>query len=285
LFSSKRRRLRRRLALTALAAVAVYSADAATAGLKLTHGRGTAVCDAYLQRLKQSHFGAAEWPFCGRPEDESVPGFQRLERRYLSETEALPLVNRVQKFMAVGDQNQVQRTYYSNAEHPELSHWSDDIELPTEILKYGSWTKVWTFRTPVDIENNGAPEPVLLWQGFPAATHKGGACGGAASGRTWDFPYMETRGFILSADGKTIDEAKTRAVFAAPAYVSSLETSSSRAATEHRVIPLGDSIGIMLFEGRYYIDAADRPVSKNAPLTYAVFLHQDGHTQKVCTLR
>jgi hypothetical protein len=259
-----------------LAAVAVNQASGATVGLKLTHGKGTAVCDAYLQRLTQSHLEVAETLFCGRPEDESVPGFQRLERHYLTEAEALPLVNRVQKFMAVGDQNQVQRTYYSNAEHPELAHWSDDMELPSQILKFGSWTKVWTYRTPVDVENNGSPDPVLLWQGSPAATSKGRACGDA---------FIETRAFVLSPDGKTIDEAKTRAVFTTPAYVSSLETASSRTATEHRVIPLGDSIGIMLFEGRYYIDAADRTESKNATIRYAVFLHQDGRTKKVCALR
>jgi hypothetical protein len=259
-------------ALAALSTIvaAANAQNAATDALKLTRGKELPVCQAYLRRLKQSHFDGS--PFCGRPEDDSVAGFQRLQHQPLSEAEALPLVNRVLKFMTVGDQFQPQRTYYSKAEHPDLSHWSEDLEVPVAIAGYGSRTIIWTYNAPLDIENNGAARRVLIWQGYPAAMRGSGSC-------------MQTRAFVLSDDGETLDEARTRAVFTSPAYVSATESPASKAADERRVIPLGDSLGILLYEGRYYIDAADLPESKKAPITYTLFLHQDGRTNKVCLIR
>ena len=52
---------------------------------KLTRGNTVPVCEAYLQRLNQTQF---KYPAnCGRPEDDQVPGFQRLTRVLLSQTE------------------------------------------------------------------------------------------------------------------------------------------------------------------------------------------------------
>ena len=44
----------------------------------LTKGNGIPVCEAYLQRLNNTDF--QNMPYCGRPEDDSVPGFTRLNR-------------------------------------------------------------------------------------------------------------------------------------------------------------------------------------------------------------
>jgi hypothetical protein len=45
---------------------------------KLTKGRGIPVCEAYLQRLNSTLYSTP--PFCGRPENNSVPGFEALTR-------------------------------------------------------------------------------------------------------------------------------------------------------------------------------------------------------------
>ncbi|HEX5926484.1 MAG TPA: hypothetical protein VFY45_21825, partial [Baekduia sp.] len=64
-------------------------------------GHGVDVCEAYTKRLNRSEF--QNFPFCGRPEDDSVAGFERLVREPLSEQELLKIGDQVDGFLLVGD--------------------------------------------------------------------------------------------------------------------------------------------------------------------------------------
>ena len=59
----------------------------------LVKGKGVPVCEAYLQRLNQSWF--YEPPYCGRPENDQIPGFGRLHTTALSPTEVNKLAVQV----------------------------------------------------------------------------------------------------------------------------------------------------------------------------------------------
>lgn len=74
---------------------------------------------------------------------------------------------------------------------------------------------VWSFPEPIDIENDGSRLNVLIWQDF-VATRTGTTCGSDYASHPWTEPYVDQRVFIVSADGKTIDEQRTRTIFGAP---------------------------------------------------------------------
>ena len=154
-------------------------------GLTITQGNDLPICKVYAMRIAKLNDA-----FCSRPEDDSIPGFERLDRYELTEAEAI--------------------RHYSAVRH--FVDGAVAVSSPTTIEFFGSWAHAWSFRTPVDVENDGKPLFVLVWQGMPA-TNKGGACGGLYASKPWDFPYIETRDFILAADGRAIDEARTRAIF------------------------------------------------------------------------
>ena len=60
---------------------------------RLTKGRSIAVCQAYLLRLQKSRFDSIHRPYCDRPEDDSVPGFEILTRVSLNQTKLTSFIS------------------------------------------------------------------------------------------------------------------------------------------------------------------------------------------------
>ena len=72
----------------------------ATIPMKIVRGKGIPVCEAYLQRLNQTVFHWA--PYCGRPENDQIPGFERLKRVRLTPEEGLALSPQIQSLWVTG---------------------------------------------------------------------------------------------------------------------------------------------------------------------------------------
>jgi hypothetical protein len=145
---------------------------------------------------------------------------------------------------------------------------------------------VWTYVAPLDLENNGSPDHVLIWQGY-GATDSAAACGELVPppGTAWDATYVPTRAFILTTDGKRIDEQRTRAVFGASgALVGRRVEGPGKFAKARAFRSLADSVGIFRYQGRYYIDTQNIPKSEGAPTPIVVSLRESGHTKQHCSL-
>ncbi|HEV7165918.1 MAG TPA: hypothetical protein VGO35_11060 [Gammaproteobacteria bacterium] len=248
------------------------------------------VCDAYLQLLKQTKF--EKTPFCGRPEDGSVPGFIPLKRNYWEAEQIWPIFTHVYEFMLFDDQLHVQRFFSQNPDDPNKPLVTTDPTRKDGIAQFlhRGWMSVWSYAEPIDIENDGSPLNLLLWQGYGATglSGGGGPCGSDYAEHSWTISYVNQQAFIVNLDGKTIDEQLTRKIFGAP------EESSLRhpkyipgvAYDANPFRPLAGSIGIFEYRDRYYIETENMPKTKDAPLPpVVVYLREHGHTTRICSLR
>jgi hypothetical protein len=250
------------------------------------------VCAAYRQLLNATRFEVT--PFCGRPDDGSVPGFTPLKRNYWGVEQILPIFMQVYEFMLFDNQFHVQMTPSGNPANPFAMR---PLRTTDQITKDGiaqslrlRWMRVWSYEEPIDIENNGSPLNVLIWQGY-GVTQGAQVCGVVYSGHPWNYPYINQQVFIINSDGKTIDENLTREIFGAPEESTSARL--TRRPSKNPFLPVGanpfrplaDTIGIFEYRGMYYIETENRPKSKNAPLPpVVVYLREHGHTTKVCSI-
>jgi hypothetical protein len=250
----------------------------------LTNGKGVPVCEAYLDLLNRTPLERT--PFCGRPENGPAP-FVHLERRDVGIDEILPLFNYVFEFMRFNDQHHVEKFFRPN-DDPKKSYWSTDATTPEvigQVLGF-HWMHVWSYDTPIDIANDGKPVRVLIWQGY-GASGSGASCGVDYAAGPWYGTYTEQRAFVLNADGKTIDEPQTRAIFGMvgdPASKGRGEAGLPPGATSFA--PMADSIGIFGYDGRYYIQIENKPAARGLPPPpVEVLLREHGNTSKVCAYR
>ena len=255
----------------------------------LQEGHGVPVCEAYLELLNKTKFEVT--PFCGRPHEGLVKGFEHLDGHAMRQEEIWPLFTKVWEFMHFGDQNHKERFYYPNNVSPQLAYWSSDATSRDTIdldLSNG-WMYVWAFSPSIDINNDGAPLSIITWQGY-GATEAAVRCGSDYASRSWDISYINQAAFVLSADGKSIDENKTRLIFGVspdakePAVQQAPAGNSKSAAKAFK--PLADSIGVFKYEGRYYIETEGRPAFKDDDLPPVhVLLREHGSARRVCTLK
>jgi hypothetical protein len=263
-----------------LATVALMAGRLAVAGddqFSLVEGKGVPVCTAYLELLNKTDFDRA--PFCGRP-DQGVAGFEPLERHYLDEDEIFPLFTPVFEFMRFNDSHHVERFLHPNPDRSKKGEWTSDPVTKSNIANNLRlhWQVVWTYSTPLDINNNGTPVRVLLWQGYGAAD-TAARCGSDAATRSWDFPYVDQRGIVLTSDGKAIDEEQTRSIFGSHAK-------GVNQTTTKPFVALSDSIGVFKYAGRFYIETEDRPRVQYDDLPpVRVFLREGGKARQVCVLQ
>ncbi len=257
----------------------------------LTEGRGLPVCDAYLEVLNRMPLERT--PFCGRPDNGPHPDFIPLTRHDLSAEEIMSLFTYVWEFMRFDDQRHEERYAHPQLD-PSKSFWSanpTDLETIEKFLRFG-WLNVWSYAAPIDIENDGNPIPLVIWQGY-GATSKGADCG-TAYPHVWTDSYIEQRPFVLSTDGKTIDEGRTRAIFGAPVNGAAKSDVSISPPVHTPGLPIGatpfheigDSIGIFGYRAKYYFQTENMPISRTARSSpVKVFLRQNGQTNEVCAYR
>lgn len=243
--------------------------------VKLTEGDGTPVCEAYLQRLNQTMFH--EPPSCGRPENEQIPGFARLNRVRL--TPAQVNGDYVTAFTLTHVLAATEKLVKPAADRTDLAAIELDDGKPAGSVKALTDPvdiSAWRFDPPVDIDNDGRPDNVVIWRGFPPSWSSSDAadnCGvfvdsSRAITGSDQFPLIFSSGY------KTVDTARTLEVFADPA----------RSSHEIPMTPYGDSVEIFEYDGKYYFDTT-KPTD-GASVIYEndiyVYLREQGKTHQVC---
>ncbi len=272
---NNRRSLVAILLFTQLAvAISVAAADkkgSATGDFVLTKGHGVPVCDAYLKRLNAASY--EEQPYCDRPEKTDVKGFEELNRIPLKQDEAFALGNRIYNFTHEGNQD----TY------PNQRSFIDRQIIQNEL---GHSIRTWRYEPPIDIDNDGAPETVLVWHGY-----------GASSGlyRCGSVKEKEPRrqsqiAYVLESDGMRINEKRTRELFGHPS--GGYRVSAKEQLKAFR--PIGRTIGIFKYRRLYYFDTFfdssgdfDNRRQKDPGIgdTLGVFLNKGGATKQMCEYR
>jgi len=219
------------------------------------------LCDAYLQRLNAIEY--REPPFCDRPESTAAPGFVRLDRISLSSEERRRLIPEIWNFT-------YPETYIGQAREQKFFG-------PIPIRG-----PVWTYPAPIDIENDGSPDKVIVWRGWGAEAQFA-TCGlgnGLSNGYAWRSAQLP---YIMSADGSKVEAARTISVFGRSAPSSA----TTGGVEDPRYKPLGRSMSIFEYRDQYYFDAftykslhawTDLPDADHL----LVFTHVHGRTRELC---
>jgi hypothetical protein len=98
---------------------------------------------------------------------------------------------------------------------------------------------VWKYKPPLDIENNGIPLNVAVWQGF--GLYKAERCGGG-------LVRNMQRVYILTTDGKELDPLRTASIFGRG-------QAWQPDGSVFENIALGDSYSPFKYRGIIYFDA------------------------------
>jgi hypothetical protein len=252
----------------------------------LVQGQGVAVCEAYLARLNMTDY--QDPPYCDRLENDVIPGFTRRHRVPLPAEAVQVLLPRVRGF--TDDKNQ---DLY-DIENARRQRDGLPLSQPLSDVKtyLGRDIKVWRYDPPVDIDNDGMPDNVVVWHGFGASSGTG-RCG-------QESPYDKGRqvtlrqtqiAYVLTANNDRIDVFQTMTIFGHPSGGYRIPDKTGRGTFSSKFRPVGRSIGIFQYQDRYYFDTFfdswgdfqnRRGKSADIPNTLAVFLRHAGKTQQVC---
>lgn len=267
----------------------------------LTVGANRPVCEAYLQRLNQTEFYRPA--YCGRPENDSVPGFAILSRVLLTPHEWKGLAGWVLAitkplwFLEPSQWESMNRAHGVISELPT----SRDFTAGLRTMDANARSS-WRYQEPIDINNNGTPNQVLIWRRDNSERPN---CGSPSPGAVPVSERTGTIAFVLAPDGITIDQLKTIEVFGHPdggvRTPYPFKSANGKSDFLRSFKPIGRSYGVFEFRHEYYFDTffdsdeagdqnPNRPSDfhdnrKNGPSlknTLAVFQRRNAVKKQVC---
>ena len=280
---------RTKLAMLAAAAAQAGAPDMPGYGkFWLTYGRGVKVCEAYLERLNRSSY--EHHPKCDRPENDEVAGFRALSRVKLSAEELEPFWPSISTFLASGKVQDWQRGDEESQKLEVRPRFGRNVEERLKELRSESTLAVYRYQEPIDIDNDGVADPVVIW--------RSGNC--KRFGPVDKMFYWDSIPVVLNAVRDGPDVERTRMLFGHP---SGAYRSFGWPRIEFR--PIGKTMGIFQFNGTYYMDTFfdvwgdfhDRrrdapelsPTNQSRqsedpeiPNRLGVFLRGEGETKQVC---
>ncbi len=237
---------------------------------KLLRGAHFPVCRAYLERLNTSKY--KDYPYCDRPEGDYVRGFGLLHRQQLDEKEKERLYPIVWEL--------------GNPGYPVTPY-----VLRTTVDQMGGIQGiVWTYKEPIDIENNGKPDKVVVWRGWGAQAGTG-VCGTPYPSNARRPLHVNQQIYILSAKTNNVDVRKTMAVFSRPNSALPKIVKHYVTGTREQFLPWGQAENIFEYRGRFYFDGfqydprygyPNGTASRSIADKLDVFIHEDGRTKRIC---
>jgi uncharacterized protein len=244
---------------------------------RLTRGQGNNVCEAYLRRLEEGGF--ARDPRCSRFESNPVPAISGVARVQLRPEEIQPFWTSVRSFLMRGDPDRYRRDDEARSARGLPARYGDRSRQ-LELIYADDNLRVFRFDPPIDADNDGTPDPVVLWQD--------GQCGDFGTDPSHaQFRAWEAIPVVLNAVGDGPDVEKTRRLFGHPA------ASGQRAPGEQSTAfyPIGQNMGFFKYEGVYYFDTffdgfgdfeGKRGGDPKSADRLGVFLVRKGAASQVC---
>ncbi len=228
----------------------------------LRKGRGTPVCEAYLQRLNESTY--TKLPYCGLPDDTRVPSFPRLNRVWMTWPEIEKIKGNLDDFVGKGVLSPGKPRSYENT---------------------GYQPSTYRFDPKIDIDNDGTPDDVIMWDSESRDHPQCGQYYGQAS----DLDKGSAIGVILKSDGLNIDEKKTREVFGNKVGGYIVPTGPDEIPVLYaRYAPVGLGYNVFeyqrLFYYSTYLDDTNMSPSERRRVVdvLGVFLRKNSVTEEIC---
>lgn len=252
----------------------------------LSKGQNENVCKAYLARLNSKIQN--ELPFCGRPETGEELGFTLQNRIPLSQQAAFELLQRISGFTRSKNQD-----YYdiANATETRLNRKPNYPIQFEKIPQYlGKTIKAWTYKPKVDINNDGKSDDIVVWNGYGTPGSPLQGCGFRGNK---GYPSRASQlPFFVDSKSNRIDVFNTIKTFKHPLLgYRFYDKATKKTIYSKKFRPIGTSIGIFQFDGKYYFDTffdswgdfnGARRKDSEISFTLGVFLNNNGKTEQVC---
>ena len=255
----------------------------------LLKGKGVPVCEAYLKRLNTTEWGNYEkLPTCGRPENDSVEGFTKLNRVPLRAEQIAALYGGVTNFLNGGHSDR------GNSK-PSDPH---PVKRVQEAIEDNGLV-VWRYDPPVDIDNDGKPDDdLIVWEGGLLQL----TCGRHA-GPSDSIIIHPSYVFSIDRQQMKLSDERTRELFGHPVGGYPIILQGKQIGLHSGFRPIGMELGIFDFQGQYYFDTFfdgwgdfagkrrsdwgdGKPRVKNSLADIlAVFQRKDGMTKQICEYR
>lgn len=239
----------------------------------LVKGKGVEVCEAYLKRLHKTWF---EWlPFCDRPENTDVPGFEKLNRVVLTPEEIYTVYFNVGGFLS-GSKN----FYDAWAKRSGANATKKEDIINTFTQDIGNrQLGAYRYNPLVDFDNDGVFDNLLVWKINRCGSYEG----------VNQFPVRgATIVLALTSDSRAVDENKTKQLIGHP--IGGYPEPGDKSFFEG-FRPVGRCMGIFRYKSVTYFDTffdewgdfwGKRRESPNIYETLAVFKRERGQTKQVC---
>lgn len=239
----------------------------------LTNGKGIEVCEAYLERLHKTWFDRV--PFCDRPENIDIKGFEKLNRVYLSPKEIYPLYYRVWGFLEGH-----QYAYDEKARQIDLK--PEEMDSLINAIKQSIGNRdlnAYRYEPSVDLDNDGVADNLLIWK-----QHRCGSIEGVI-----DYPSRGvTIVLVLATDSRSIDEIKTKQLIGHP--IGGYPKPDNKGFYE-KFRPINNYMGVFRYKNITYFDTffdswgdyvGKRRNDPNIARMLGVFKREKGQTKQVC---
>jgi len=251
--------------------------DTAKALFSLTKGRGTPVCEAYLERLNVTDYysqnsPSAPVPYCKIPENDAIPGFALLHRVPLPTQQLIKMSGVVFKWW----------------ERPNPLLTADWDATPNMVRLGG--VVAWRYDPPLDVRNNGKRENIVMWRGY-GLSGSAGRCGEPMNQNyTWSMRWQQLP-LIMKGD-MHIDQARTAEVFGR--ISTNGPPQREKAAADHPFIPVGFFITPFVYRGTIYFSAffdekGDYEGKRRGDWrlwnVMGVLMRRQGRTREICEYR
>ncbi|HVK54291.1 MAG TPA: hypothetical protein VM532_04590 [Burkholderiales bacterium] len=254
---------------------------------KLVKGAGVSVCDAYLERLNIMDYSSP--PYCDRPESEDVPGFTELNRVPLSVEDVQILLPRIQGFTQHRNQDFYDFAKVAKESRGMRPSQNDLLNVKDSL---GRDLKGWRYDPVIDIDNDGAPDNIIVWHGFGASGYTGRCGQGSPYDKGHDTLLRQAQlPYVLTRDNEHIDVFKTMTIFGHPSGGYRFSIQDGRKILAEKFRPIGLTMGIFKYQDLYYFDTFfdqwgdfqdQRGKQADIHNTLAVFLRKEGKTQQIC---
>jgi hypothetical protein len=255
----------------------------------LKEGVGLPVCEAFLQRINRTTYVVP--PYCkwNVPFDEATPGFRLISRRPMSAEELWPLIGNGYYFLLSQKPNARTSALRRYDQSGQLQY---DPDYTLDFVKgfmagvsgSGLDAKPWLY-PGLDVENNGKPVDVMLWEG--------GILAHAICFEGWDPARIpgssrhQAYAFILNEQHSDIDFDRTRVIFGS---ARNRAPSHRYRAPGHPFVPVGDDMDFFAYRNVVYFDSflafrdrvGARSSDRDQYQTLEVFQRSNGVTRPVC---